>query len=743
MESKSSLEQAVLKYVQRPEYQPVKPAVIAKHLDLFEQRSEVKQAVKRLVKQGKLAYGAMHRVRLPEPESASEQRSATTGVFRRAAGGFGFVKPQNAPPGDRSQDIFIPARKTADASDGDLVVVRTKDKRRRGEELRWAGEIVEVLARETHRFVGVYDERGGYGFVQVDGSVFTRPICAGDPGAKNAHPSDKVVIEIVRFPSHTFDGEAVIVEVLGQRGAPGVDTLSIMREFNLPEQFPEDVLDDARQQAARFDETIEEGRQDYTQATVITIDPFDARDFDDAISLDRLENGHWKLGVHIADVAHFVRPKTPLDTEARQRATSVYLPDRVVPMLPETISNHLASLQPGRLRFTKSVFLEFTAEGTRVATEVYNGAIRSDRRFTYAEVDDFLARRQRWQEKLTPQVFQLLGGMYELAMILRRRRLDGGAIELTLPEVKIDLDKNGGVAGAHLEEQTESHQIIEEFMLAANEAVAEWLHEKELFFLRRIHEPPDPRKLRALGQFVRELGFSCESLESRFEIKRVVEEVAGRPQEYAVHFAVLRSMRKARYGPEEEGHYALHSDHYGHFTSPIRRYPDLTIHRMLAQLIEGQRPPNDFDQLAQLGEHCSQREQRAEAAERELTKVKLLNFLRTRIGQTMKAVITGVERFGLFAQGTELPADGFIHISKLDDDFYEYDAASHSLAGRRLGNAFRLGDLLQLEIAHVDVDRRQLDFRVPVAEKRRMHERAVKQARISNATAPRKKKGKK
>ena len=754
MDNKSSLEQAVLKYVQRPEYQPVKPAVIAKKLGFETDRfSDVKLAVKRLVRRGKLAYGSMHRVRLPQPESAGQQPagrhaagrhgSAATGVFRRASGGFGFVKPENSPPGDRSQDIFIPARKTADAADGDLVAVRLRGQRRRGNELRWAGEIVEVLRRETHRFVGLYNQRDGIGVVRVDGAVFAQPILVGDPGAKSAHAEDKVVIEMVRFPTQTDDGEAVIVEVLGKRGAPGVDTLSIIREFDLPEEFPEDVLEDARRSADRFDETIADGRQDYRQNTVITIDPFDARDFDDAISLDRLENGHWRLGVHIADVSHFVQPKTRLDQEARERATSVYLPGRVVPMLPETISNHLASLQPGRVRFTKSVFLEFTADGARVSAEIYNGAILSDRRFTYAEVDDFLARRQRWKEKLSPTVFELLGGMHELAMILRRRRLDRGAIELTLPDIKVDLDKNGQVAGAHLEEQTESHQIIEEFMLAANEAVAEWLYEKELFFLRRIHEQPDPRKLRALAQFVRELGFSCEGLQNRFEIKRVVEEVAGQPQEYAVHFAVLRSMRKARYSPEEEGHYALHSEHYGHFTSPIRRYPDLTIHRMLTQLIAGKKPSNDFDRMMLLGEHCSQREQRAESAERELTKVKLLNFLRTRIGQTMKAVITGVERFGLFAQGTELPAEGFIHISSLDDDFYEYEAASHTLTGHRLGNAFRLGDLVQVEIAHVDVDRRQLDFRLPPPDKRRKRGKTAKQGQKLKSARPQKKRGKK
>ncbi|MBC8868184.1 MAG: VacB/RNase II family 3'-5' exoribonuclease, partial [Planctomycetes bacterium] len=547
--------------------------------------------------------------------------------------------------------------------------------------------------------------------VQIDGRVFTEPVPVGDPGAKNAIEGDKVVVEMVRFPTHYHEGEGVIVEVLGARGTPGVDTLSIIREFNLPDRFPNEVMDTARAQAGTFDEAIGD-RLDLTGETIITIDPKDARDFDDAISLERLENGHWRLGVHIADVAHFVPVGSPLDREARERATSIYLPSRVIPMLPELISNGLASLQPRKVRYAKTAFIEFTADGARVGAEFHNSAIKSKRRFAYEEVDQFLADPHRWKSKLTTGVFSLLGRMHELAMILRRRRLEAGAIELTLPEIKIDLDKKGRVGGAHVVQHTDSHRIIEEFMLAANEAVAEHLNDQQLNFLRRVHEPPDPRKLEALTEFVRELGIDCDHLQSRFEIKRVVEQVAGEPREHAVHYAVLRSMRKAVYGPQEEGHYALASRHYCHFTSPIRRYPDLVIHRMLDSLARGERPPDDFDQLAVLGGHCSDREQRAEAAERELVKVKLLTFLSKRIGEHMEAVITGVEQYGMFTQGIELPAEGLIRVDTLADDYYRYDRQTHTLTGNRRGNTFRLGDIVEVEIAHVDVDRRELDFRL-------------------------------
>jgi len=316
--------------------------------------------------------------------------------------------------------------------------------------------------------------------------------------------------------------------------------------------------------------------------------------------------------------------------------------------------------------------------------------------------------------------------MYELAMTLRKRRLKAGSIELTLPEVKIDLDKGGKVTGAHLVVNTESHQVIEEFMLAANEAVARILSAKGVPFLRRVHDLPNPKKLKALTEFIHELGIEADSLESRFEIKRVIAEVAGQPESHAVNYAVLRSMQKAIYSPVEEGHYALNSKEYCHFTSPIRRYPDLTIHRALESVHRGKKPRENFDELMLLGEHCSEREQRAQVAERELTKVKLLSYLAERVGMQMEAVITGVEDFGLFAQGVDLPAEGLIHVSTLGDDHYRFEPRSHSLVGYREGNSFRLGDVIQVEVSHVDVDKRVLDYRVvkkiasaPKAEKKK------------------------
>lgn len=680
-------------------------------------------------------------------KSAKPSAHRLLGVFQRTQQGFGFVRLRNGSPGVELKDVYIPADKSGDAATGDVVLVRL-DRRRGGPGPR--GEIVEIVERQTNQFVGTYFESDGAAYVRIDGSLFARPLYVGDPGAKNARTDDKVVVEMLRFPSPLRDGEGVITEVLGPRGKPGVDTLSIIREFGLPDRFANDALEEARLMAERFDESLD-GRHDLTGETIITIDPADARDFDDAISLDRLENGNWRLGVHIADVAHFVRPRTALDREASERATSVYLPDRVLPMLPEVISNGLASLQPGKVRYAKTAIMEFTADGLRVSTDLHSAAIKSNKRLTYEQVDEYLDTKPRpsvappepasWggsstaattvprqsgatngrgfvRRKLGGKVCSLLDRMHELAMILRRRRFANGALELNMPEIKVDLDKHGKVTGAHVVENTVSHQIIEEFMLAANEAVAEELFDRGIQFLRRVHQSPSPRKLKALTEFIAELGYGKRRLEGRFELQKLLDESAGRPERHAVHFAVLRSMQRAIYSPEEEGHYALASRCYCHFTSPIRRYPDLTVHRLLDAVLKGTKPPSDYDALVVLGRHCSDREQRAETAERDLTKLKLIAYLGERIGEEMEAVVTGVESYGIFVEGVDLPAEGLVRVETLRDDRYYFDRAAHTLSGHRAGNTFRLGDLLRVAVAGVDPVRREIDFRVVEREKR-------------------------
>jgi len=755
MTENTNIKQQIIDLVLADNYQPLKPRAIAKKLGLSSELIEVRRTIKKLVRSGKLAFGSKHLVIKPKRsapsrsdrkeradrsdskptqstpsaqgtaaanKSGGSQKSKSNeviGVFRKTAAGFGFVTPEDSTATDRSEDIFIPKTKTLDAANLDTVQIkfsRSRDNDSRGKKKsshnRLSGRIIKVIKRRTRQFVGSYHETGELGYVVVDRGAFDSHILVGDAGAKRCKIGDKVVIEMVSFPTSSSVGEGVIVEVLGDRGTPGVDTLMIIREFGLPEDFPEAVLEDARKQAEIFDEAIPEKRVDFTDKTVITIDPKTARDFDDAISLEKIENGHWQLGVHIADVSHFVPYRSDLDNEAFARGTSVYLPDRVIPMIPEIISNNLASLQPDRVRYCMTALIEFNDEGVPIATELHRGAIKSVHRFNYEEIDEYLENDKPWKKKLTPEVFTLVRDMHTLAMKLRKRRMDNGSINLVLPEVVIDLDDDGRVAGAHSAENTESHQVIEEFMLAANEAVAQYLVDQKLYLLRRIHETPDEDRLKQLTKFVRQLGIECGSLQDRFELKRVVEASEGRPESHAIHFAILRSMQKAIYSPKEAGHFALASKAYCHFTSPIRRYPDLVIHRMVGDLIDGKRPKADFDQLTAKGKHCSDLEKRAADAERELKKLKLLGFMEKRIGEKLVAVVTGVEAFGLFAQGIEIPAEGLIPILKLPQDRYKFDKISKSLTGFRSDNQYKLGDMVEVQVDLVDMDKRIMEFKL-------------------------------
>lgn len=711
----SPYDDRVLGLVSRADYKPLTAKALARRLGLpDEEYPEFRRALKRMLRRDALLLGKDKTFRKPE----ATEPGAILGTFRRTARGFGFVRPiapkgASAPSG-READIYIPAEDTRDASNGDEVAVRLVRKPRAPGTNR-VGRIVRVVSRASGLFVGTYIEETDGGFVKVDGTTFREPLYVGDPGAKGARPGDKVALEIVRYPSAGQEGEGVITEVLGPRGKPGVDTLSVIRAFAIPDEFDEETLEDARDQAKAFDENQIADRLDLRETLILTIDPATARDFDDAISLSKDDRGFWQLGVHIADVSHFVKPGSALDRSARKRGTSVYLPDRVIPMLPEVISNGLASLQEDRPRYTVSALLEFNEEGIRTDAQFARSVIRVDRRFTYeAAFAAMKADPETPIEGITPEIRALLYRMLELAMILRQRRFRRGSLELVMPEVEVDLDAEGQVIGAHLASNDESHQVIEEFMLAANEAVAATLTERKAGFLRRVHADPEPRKLRQFAEFARSLGFPIEDPESRFELQRVLAESDGRPERHAVHYGLLRSFKQAVYTPEHEGHYALASDDYCHFTSPIRRYPDLQVHRQVTAMIAGKKLKSDADELLMLGEHCTRTERRAETAERELIKIKLLTYLEQHIGAVFHAVIIGVEDFGFFCQLVELPVEGLIHVTSLADDYYYLEPELHTLTGRRSGRQYRLGDRVQARVSRVDVDRRELDLQLAV-----------------------------
>lgn len=725
-----SIRQQILDFVFHPNYQPQKPKAIHQGLELApDDYPRVRKTIKRLVQEGVLGYGGNHLVVTPEQMSGDPK--LTRGTFRQAAAGFGFVRPVPTGRLGPVEDIFIPAAHTGSALEGDLVQVRVRASRR-GQE----GEVVEVLERARRQFAGSFGHQDGKPIVWLDGVTLGSPVSVGDVRGLPVQAGDKVVVELVRFPDGIHIGEGVILEVLGSSKNPAVDTLAVMRQYGLSEEFPPEVIEQARQIADEFQEDkLPNNRRDLTSTPTLTIDPFDARDFDDAISLSRNEKGHWELLVHIADVAHFVPRGTALDEEAKKRATSVYLPDRVIPMLPELISNHLASLQPERTRLTKTVLMELSDSGMLIHQEVFNSVIHNDQRLTYEQVDQFLDNPDAWREKLEPTIWQLLSDMHGLAMTLRGNRNAEGALELHLPEIKIALDKAGKVKGARLVEHTESHQIIEEFMLAANQAVATWLDDMTIPFLRRAHAAPERRKLQKLTEFVRDLGVQCDSLESRFEIQEVIRRVRGKPTEYAVNYAILKSMSKAVYQPEMEQHFALNFDHYCHFTSPIRRYPDLQVHRTVNRLLEGQEPVGDpLPVLITLGHHCSDKEQNAEWAEREVIKIKLLHFLNKKLGETMPGVISGVVPEGFYVRGTKFPAEGFVSVNSLPKDRYRFEKRGQILEGFRGGNRYRLGDELTVEIAEIDLARRVLLLNVVHNHTARSEQAQVGRAKGGKAT---------
>ena len=725
-----SLQDQILEQLADPKYRPLKAPAVAKLLKIKKKKlPEFREAVERLKRDGRVTENQKGKLRLKE--AAGE----IAGIFKKIASGGGFVVPHGTVPGFRGGDIFVSPEDIRDAHTGDEVLVRLSRRRRSGG--RRCGRIVSILERATNTFVGTYFEEGDEGFVRVDGNTFTEPVYVGDPGAKGAIPNDKVVIEMLRFPSHLRPGEAVLTKVLGPRGETGVDTLTIIHEYGLPVEFSDEAMAEAHQEADRFEETVLDGREDLTKEVIITIDPVDARDFDDAISLKRSRDGHWHLGVHIADVSHFVREGSLLDAEARHRGTSVYLPRRVIPMLPEVISNGLASLQQGNIRLTKSVLIEFSPEGVPLHTEFANSAIKVNRRFAYEEVMPVLKDPERFRGRVSAKVRQLLERMHELAMMLRKRRFAGGALELHLPEVKIDFNEEGEVTGAHEAEHDESHQIIEEFMLAANIAVAVKLADLGLPYLRRVHGDPDQLKLKSFAEFAKALGYHLENYQSRPDLQAVINKAKGKPAEHAINYALLRSMKQAEYSEVDLGHYALAVEDYCHFTSPIRRYPDLMVHRLINEVVTAKGKPRspDRSEVAKLGVHCSNTERRAAAAERELTKVKLLTYMSERIGDELDAVITGVERFGIFCQGKKIPVEGLIHIAALDpDEYFDYDRTTHSLMGRRTGKQYRLGDRVRVTVAHVDVDRRELDFRLVTKPTRRPKAKRTKAKRTKKRT---------
>ncbi|HNS21293.1 MAG TPA: ribonuclease R [Sedimentisphaerales bacterium] len=692
----------ILKFLKRQEYQPLKLAQLARALGVDDDAyEEFKTAFDDLRRAGHVLIGSGNVITLPA------MAGQVVGTFRANAKGFGFVCPLEP---NAHGDLFIPPDATADAMNGDTVLAKVNRKGRHGSQVRCSGEVLRILERANNRFVGTLIRHPESWIVQPDGSAFTEPIVIEDVAAKNAREKDKVVVEILSYPRERYLARGVIVEVLGRAGQYDAEIASILRQFHLPSEFEADCLEQARSAAASFDPERADSREDITDKVIVTIDPPDAKDFDDAISLEMDSQGHWVLGVHIADVSHFIPKDSPLDDQARERGNSIYLPGKTIPMLPEVLSNGICSLQPDQKRFTKSAFITYDDKGDILSRRYANTVIRSTARLTYLEADGILKGHTKGAKR---EVIELLRNMDALSRRIEARRTEHGMIHLDLPEPELIFDDAGRVVDAEPKENCYPHTIIEMFMVEANDAVASLLDRQNVPFMRRIHPEPDVLSMKNMARLLRAMGVPSPKSPDRKAIQDILEHVKDSERALAVNLVVLRSLERAVYAPTSIGHYALASTHYCHFTSPIRRYADLLVHRVLQCYLEGRidtaKQEAAGEDLNAVGQHITFTEERADDAERELTSVLILQMLSKHIGDEMDCVVTGLTGFGIFVQSQKYGIDGLIKFEDLGSDEWRFNKVTQCVMGERSGEMIRLGQPMRVHIIAVNVPARQLN----------------------------------
>ncbi len=701
------LPQQILRILSAPNYRPLDKSELAKALGRKSGvRMNLNETLRELERSGEIARIRKDRYVLPS------EADLVTGLLHVHQSGFAFLTRENKPG---EQDLFIAAQNTGTAMHGDRVVARiTRDEqyaRAKGGGARPEGRIIRILQRAHDTIVGTLQHSKNFFHVVPDDPRIVHNVYVGQTNKKiGARVGDKVVVRLEHWESRHVNPEGEIIEVLGASGAPGVDMLSIIRKYHLPLEFPAEVMEEAEHIPETVDASLAEGREDLRGEFIVTIDPDDARDFDDAINVERLNGGGWKLGVHIADVAAYVAPESALDREALKRGNSVYLPDRVIPMLPERLSNGVCSLRPNVDRLAHSVFITFGKDGRARDFRFSRTVIRSARRLTYREAYAIL------QAPPKDQLSERLHVAWELASLLRKLRFDEGSLDLDFPEVKVRLDGQGIPIKLERIENDESHQLIEEFMLAANEAVARELKNRLIPTVYRVHENPEPDKLAEYRELVLSYNYRAGDLTQRKELQRLLASFRGKPEEQALKIGLLKSLKRARYAPQPLGHYGLSKNNYTHFTSPIRRYADLVVHRALAERDAKGRTRIEAGRISSIAEHISTTERTAAEAENDGVKMKKLEFFQRQLDakdpQVFRASVLEVKNFGLIVELPDVLLTGMIHISSITDDFYVYNAAQRKLIGRQNQRSFAVGDLLEVYVARVDVFKRQVDFAV-------------------------------
>jgi len=686
---------------------------------------QFRAVIRELLESGELVHLKRNRIGL------AAEMNIVVGTISVTRSGMGFVSQEG------SDDLLIPASQMHTALHGDRVMVRRTGFHRE----RQAGSVIRVVERSGRNIVGVFRLAGDFSCVTPDSPRFHRDIYIPRTAALEAVSGEKVVARLTVWDDPHVNPQGEIIERLGFPGDPGVDMLTVMRIHDLPQEFPDEVLIEAENAAVMPPATELKDRIDCTGDCIYTIDPADAKDFDDAVSVEKISHGY-RLGVHIADVSSFVQPGTPLDDEAFKRGNSVYLPGSVIPMIPEILSNDLCSLKPNRRRLAHSVSIDFDRRGKMLKWKVYDSIIKSRARLSYEDVQAFFDGDD--SSPRAKRVGANLSTARELAKILAARRFAKGSLDFDLPEAKIVMNAKGEVLELANRVRLESHRLVEEFMLAANRAVALEIFRKAQPLLYRVHDKPDMERLNDFSAMMTRLGLSFPVTPDLKPVhfSRFLVKVQGRPEADFINELMLRSMQKAVYQRHNIGHFGLAFTHYTHFTSPIRRYPDLLIHRLLRKLKKGKYPPEFARRVESVidhvGEHCSETERVAERAEREAVRVKQVAYMARHVGDEFAGVISGVAGYGFFVRLDGLGAEGMVRMSTMDDDYYQHDEKQYRIIGRRTGRIFRMGDAVKVGVLRVDKASNEIELFLTDRDDHKRASRAPKQKGQRRSTRRRK-----
>ena len=693
----------IIAYVSKSNYRPVRPRELAQEMDIPEKEyRKFKNLVRDLVNEGELVRVRGGRIGPPS------KMNLKVGKIQITSKGFGFLRPE-----DGSDEIYIRATDTKTSMNGDKVVVRIKPTKT-GKKSE--GEVVKLLERARTTIVGTYHATKFYEYLEPDDPSFKRDVYILPDHGLNPKEGQKVAIKLEEWKNQFLNPEGRLTEVLGYPSDNGVDILSVIKKFDLPTEFPPSVEHEAEKIKLNITPAETKRRKDLRNLTVFTIDPVDAKDFDDALSLEYADSGNFLLGVHIADVSHYVRENGALDREARERATSVYLVDRVLPMLPEHLSNNICSLNEQVDRLTYTCRMEISPDGKIERYDIFKSIINSNARLNYDEVQEFFDNGSG--ENISEDVGEVLKGLQKLAKLMRKIRFKAGSLDFDLPEPQVIMDTSGEVIDIRTRMRKESHRLVEEFMLLANRCVANHFLRLGLPTLYRVHDQPDKEKIDAFAEFTKSFGYNfvfTNPVKPK-QLADALRKIEGKPEEELLNEIMLRSLKKALYQRTNIGHFGLAYDHYLHFTSPIRRYPDLMVHRLLAEIkgkkYQGERNQNIIPLLDKLGTHCSEREVIAEKAERETVKIKQVLYLSDKIGDIFEGIISGITSGGFFVRLLKFSAEGMVRLSSMVDDYYYVDEDKYLIQGRHTKKRFRLGDKIFVQISDVDLVFYRVDLKL-------------------------------